>query len=595
MSDPVPSIPPVPFDYTARDYSTIRSRLIEQVRGRIPGWTGYADPSDFGLALIEAVSYAADGLHYYLDRVANEAYISSAVRPESVREAARIMGYRPARSSGAQVMLRFFNTTNKNITVYPGTRCQTAVVNDITSSPVYFETTNPAEGTVVPAQDFAEIPATEGVTYKGDDGTGEILGVSNGYGWMSFTLPRAPILHGHVQVFITYADNWTVEWTQVEDIRSARANDNVFQVEQFPGQPVRIKFGNGNSGAVPPVGAIIKSRYRVGGGTVGNVDAGTITVVSDDVSMIGLTVTNDEAAYGGSEEESLASIRSNVRLPSLASSDRASSLTDFERLALTVAGVGKSRAYTSEGVITVAVGPVVDGTSRPGLATFVKTATVTNKALTSNVATLTTASAHGFSAGDVVAVTGVDAVFNGTAITIATTPTATTFTYAKTNANVTSAASTGTVTRTTEAMSAAFASGSPTSVLGAVQKKLSDSAYSGAYVTTRVAEYVRIFVKATITVPSSLSESSRTEITERMLSAFSYQNLSLGQEITPFQVQRLFAAAPGVVDVSLDQFTANPNTALGGWSTLVETVSLADYQVGFIDSNDPTIVQFVTS
>ena len=80
-----------------------------------------------------------------------------------------------------------------------------------------------------------------------------------------------------------------------------------------------------------------------------------------------------------------------------------------------------------------------------------------------------------------------------------------------------------------------------------------------------------------------------------MLTAFSYENLSLGQQITPFQVQRLFASAPGVIDVTLGQFTANPNTALGGWSTLVETISLADYQVGFIDPNDPTIVQFVTS
>jgi hypothetical protein len=64
MSEPVPAVPPTPFSYTERDYTSLRSRLIEQVRARIPGWTGYADPSDFGLALIEAFSYAADGLHY---------------------------------------------------------------------------------------------------------------------------------------------------------------------------------------------------------------------------------------------------------------------------------------------------------------------------------------------------------------------------------------------------------------------------------------------------------------------------------------------------------------------------------------------------
>ena len=73
------------------------------------------------------------------------------------------------------------------------------------------------------------------------------------------------------------------------------------------------------------------------------------------------------------------------------------------------------------------------------------TASVTNKALTSNVATLTTSSAHGFSTGMEIDVTGVDATFNGT-YTISTVPSTTTFTYAKTASNVTSTAATGTVT-----------------------------------------------------------------------------------------------------------------------------------------------------
>jgi hypothetical protein len=76
----------------------------------------------------------------------------------------------------------------------------------------------------------------------------------------------------------------------------------------------------------------------------------------------------------------------------------------------------------------------------------VVTKTVSNKALTSNVATITTSSAHGFAAGDAVTITGVDSTFNGEQI-IDTTPTTTTFTFAKTAANVTSASATGTVTK----------------------------------------------------------------------------------------------------------------------------------------------------
>ncbi len=77
-------------------------------------------------------------------------------------------------------------------------------------------------------------------------------------------------------------------------------------------------------------------------------------------------------------------------------------------------------------------------------------ATVNNKALTSNVATLTTSSAHTYLTGDVVTVTGVDATFNGTFNIIAV-PTATTFTYAKTASNVTSAAVSPTGTATVNA------------------------------------------------------------------------------------------------------------------------------------------------
>ncbi len=66
---------------------------------------------------------------------------------------------------------------------------------------------------------------------------------------------------------------------------------------------------------------------------------------------------------------------------------------------------------------------------------------VTNKALTSNVATLTTA-AHGYKVGDVVTVKGVGDPFDGTH-TITVIGSTTTFAYAKTATNVTSVASSG--------------------------------------------------------------------------------------------------------------------------------------------------------
>lgn len=68
----------------------------------------------------------------------------------------------------------------------------------------------------------------------------------------------------------------------------------------------------------------------------------------------------------------------------------------------------------------------------------------TTKALTTNVATITTREAHGFVVNQMVRIVldTADSVFDGEQI-VTTVPTSTTFTFAKTNANVASTAATG--------------------------------------------------------------------------------------------------------------------------------------------------------
>ena len=71
--------------------------------------------------------------------------------------------------------------------------------------------------------------------------------------------------------------------------------------------------------------------------------------------------------------------------------------------------------------------------------TAINAGSVSNKALTSDVATLTTSTVHGLAVGDEVWVEGVDSTFNGK-YTVTGVPTTTTFTYAKVNTNVASTA-----------------------------------------------------------------------------------------------------------------------------------------------------------
>ncbi len=82
----------------------------------------------------------------------------------------------------------------------------------------------------------------------------------------------------------------------------------------------------------------------------------------------------------------------------------------------------------------------VNGTEQLAFTTSATSAgTIVNKALTSNVATLTTSAAHNLAISDSIWVEGVDATFNGE-FTVATVPTTTTFTYTKAATNVTSTA-----------------------------------------------------------------------------------------------------------------------------------------------------------
>ena len=94
MTTPVNKVP-VSIDYTSRDYYALRQELISRVQARVPNWLGN-DPSDFGVAIIEAFAYMGDILNYYIDRAANESYIATATQRDTLLNLASMYGYSPA-------------------------------------------------------------------------------------------------------------------------------------------------------------------------------------------------------------------------------------------------------------------------------------------------------------------------------------------------------------------------------------------------------------------------------------------------------------------------------------------------------------------
>lgn len=99
---------PISVDYTGRDYYSIREQLIARIQERIPEWTA-SDPSDFGVALVEAFAYMGDLIAYYIDRTANEFSLATATQRNSLLNIAQTYGYIPAGYRSSTVELTFFN------------------------------------------------------------------------------------------------------------------------------------------------------------------------------------------------------------------------------------------------------------------------------------------------------------------------------------------------------------------------------------------------------------------------------------------------------------------------------------------------------
>jgi hypothetical protein len=90
------------FDWLTRDYDGLRLFMMEELAARMPERTQWT-PADLEVVLVEALAAVLDQLSDRADRVAAEAYLETARRPESVRRLLSLVGYdavRAARAAG---------------------------------------------------------------------------------------------------------------------------------------------------------------------------------------------------------------------------------------------------------------------------------------------------------------------------------------------------------------------------------------------------------------------------------------------------------------------------------------------------------------
>jgi len=212
------------------------------------------------------------------------------------------------------------------------------------------------------------------------------VGTGGGTPCERLTLPDAPVAHGAVQVRTVEA-NALVPWEARPDFDASGRRDRHLVLDAATGE---VRFGDGERGRVVPPGADLLATYDVTAAAAGNVGAGLgWKAVSGETPD---SVRNLVPADGGRGEEDLEHLAGRAaevlwaherlvelaenhrtdtldqidraQVLALAAPERATSLLDFERLALDVPGtrVARARAWAS-------IDPAYPGLSAPGTVT----------------------------------------------------------------------------------------------------------------------------------------------------------------------------------------------------------------------------------
>jgi predicted phage baseplate assembly protein len=201
----------------------------------------------------------------------------------------------------------------------------------------------------------------------------EPLGISDGTPGQTFSLRFAPVLApGLVEAVEVRspAGDWE-PWEQRDSFAASSASDRHYVIDLVHG---RIRFGpelrdpdGGGSqrGAIPPKGAALRmSRYRHGGGRMGNIAAGALTTLRTAIPGVA-TVTNPAPGLGGVDPQTVDAARARAALE-IRTRYRAVTAEDYEYLA-TEASPRVARALRvqpEEPGVTLRILPRVDPADR---------------------------------------------------------------------------------------------------------------------------------------------------------------------------------------------------------------------------------------
>lgn len=325
------------FDYSDKDFASLRLRLQGLARSVFPDWTDF-NAANFGNLLTELFSFVGDNLTFYQDAQARELYWPTVTRRISAIRLGRLINFMLSGAAPAvgTVKITVDPLPILPVNVPPGTRFKSVDPLD----PIPYRSTNTSTLVISTFSGILDVPVEQTELVQSE------LFESTGAPNQEFLLARIPYVDGSTEIIAgdgVYIEIESLVEVQVSDLRR-------FVVLVDQNDRAHIRFGNGTLGSIPQ--GTITVNYKITRGAKGNVEAGKIQTITDTLlntsgdPVSGVSVTNILQTEGGADRMSVARARS-LGPASLRILTRSITRADFETHAQTLTSVARATMVTS--------------------------------------------------------------------------------------------------------------------------------------------------------------------------------------------------------------------------------------------------------
>lgn len=277
--------------------------------------------------LLDILAYNTHYNSYYLNMVANEAFLDTAILRDSVVSHAKTLGYTPYSTTAAMatinVTVESGNTTPSIITLARGFSFSSNLIDETSYN---FTLLDEAVATKSGTAFFFENLQV----YEGTLNSYQFTYNQNSNPKSTFILPNNSIDTSTIKVTVSpnAGNTFTEVYNLATDILDVTVDSSVFFLQEDKNGNYKIYFSDGTIGKALEDGAVITVSYLVSNGVNGNKASDFVpNATINGLSQIAITTTN--AAAGGSSRESIDEIKFSAA-SQFSSQNRLVTFKDYE-------------------------------------------------------------------------------------------------------------------------------------------------------------------------------------------------------------------------------------------------------------------------